>query len=710
MSSRKLLESIIPLMLVLVLAILLFPMPGWFLDFCLAINIVIAFVILFVSLFVEKPVEFSVYPSLLLITTVFRLALNVATTRRILLNGHEGLDVAGQLIMAFGQFLIQGNFVVGLIIFLIISIINLKVITKGAGRIAEVAARFTLDALPGKQMSIDSDLSAGIITEQEARERRKMLARESEFYGAMDGAAKFVSGEALTGIFIMLLNIIGGFLIGYFQHSLSLGEAAQTFTILTVGDGLLSQIPAIIISISAGLIVSRAASGEQFSLEILSQIGRTIWPLAFAGIASVMLGLLPGLPFLPFLLVGSITGVLALIKARHDKLALERKKKQEKEKEASPDASRPVTTEQLLKILEIPSITVRISLSLGQIIGSNRMNEILRKIRIALATEYGFICPQVIVNNIPDDRHSPFQPMKIYIKDSLVADIRIDPNRILALRERPDAPPLQGTPCTDPSYRLDGYWINKSDTLIAKQQGYSTADAASIVMTAIQVTVVDHMHELIRRQDVHLLLSKIQKEFPKLVEEVTPIHLSLAQIHMVLSNLLYEYISIKDMYAILEALGEVAPLTKNIEVITEYVRKKIIKHALFKLNQESQFLSVITIEPELEERIRASIIEKDDAKHLALDPKTTLSLVNQLNAFFEQITSSLHMMTILASSDIRRPLAKFVLQRFRKSLVISPDEIPPKVELHSMGVLKLQADESDSKNIDSARTNTIVAR
>lgn len=689
MASRKLLESTIPLMLVLVLAILLFPMPGWFLDFCLAINIVIAFVILFVSIFIDKPVEFSVYPALLLITTVFRLALNVATTRRILLNGHEGLDVAGQLIMAFGQFLIQGNFVVGLIIFLIISIINLKVITKGAGRIAEVAARFTLDALPGKQMSIDSDLSAGIITEQEARERRKMLARESEFYGAMDGAAKFVSGEALTGIFIMLLNIVGGFLIGYFQHSLSLSEAAQTFTILTVGDGLLSQIPAIIISISAGLIVSRAASGEQFSIEILSQIGKTIWPLAFAGIASVMLGLLPGLPFLPFLLVGSITGAIAFFKFRQDKITAERKKKQEKEKEVLPDASKPVSTDQLLKILEIPPISIKIGLSLGQILGSNTINETLRKIRISLAHEFGFISPQATVNNIADDKHSNFQPVKIYIKDSLVADIRVDPNKVLAMRLRPDAPPLEGIPATDPAFKLDGYWINKMDKYYAQELGYKTAEPASVIMTAIQETIINHMHELIRRQDVHLLLSKLQKEFPKLVEEVTPIHLSLAQIHMILSNLLYEFVSIKDMHSILEALGEIAPQTKNIDAITEYVRKRIIKQAISRLNHDSQVIGVITLDPELEEKIRSSIIEKDDVKQIALDPNTILTIVNQLNAFFEQLTSSLFMMTILVSSDIRQPFAKFVLQRFRKSLVISPDELPAKTQVHALGTLRL---------------------
>ncbi|MCS6893206.1 MAG: flagellar biosynthesis protein FlhA [Deltaproteobacteria bacterium] len=711
MTARRILESTIPISLLLILTILLFPMPAWFLDLCLAINIILAFVILFVSLYIDKPVEFSVYPSLLLITTVFRLALNVATTRRILLNGHEGLDVAGQLIMAFGQFLIQGNFIVGLIIFLIISIINLKVITKGAGRIAEVAARFTLDALPGKQMSIDSDLSAGIISEQEARERRKQLAKESEFYGAMDGAAKFVSGEALTGIFIMLLNIIGGFCIGYFQHDLSLGQAAQTFTILTVGDGLLSQIPAIIISVSAGLIVSRAASGEQFSLEILTQLGKTIWPLAFAAVSAISLGMLPGLPFLPFLFAGILVGFLAFLKMRKEKQITRHKDLHDQSSQENADPSKAVTTEDLLNLMEVSPATIHLGINLASQIGSVKIQEKCRKIRFNLASKYGFICPQVFITTLRGSKTGTKEPIRIYIKGNLVFETMVDTMRVLALH-----PPkgkreaqsdeaqieISGEPTHDPVYKVPGYWIHKEEINLAKSLNYFISDQSTIFTTAVTEVLTNHMHELLRRQDVHQILSKIQKDFPKLVEDIIPQHISLAQFHQILSALLREYVSIRDMQTILEALGEVAPNSKNIEFLTEYVRKRLIKPSLQQAFENSTFLKVVNLEPQLENTIRNFIMEKDDSRIFVPSPKLGISLVNKIQPLYQTELQSTSYLVIMTPPDIRLPFFKWLKNHFTRIFVICPDEVPYGLVIKSLGVLQIEdMMEQTTSNFDS---------
>ncbi len=700
MSPQRVIESLLPLALIFVLTILLFPMPGWFLDFCLAANIVIAFVILFVSLYVEKPIEFSVYPSLLLITTVFRLALNVATTRRILLDGNQGLDVAGELIKAFGQFLIQGNFVVGLIIFLIISIINLKVITKGAGRIAEVAARFTLDAMPGKQMSIDSDLSAGIITEQEARLRRQQLAREAEFYGAMDGAAKFVSGEALTGIFIMLLNIIGGFSIGYFQHNMSLSEATQTFTVLTVGDGLLSQIPAIIISVSAGLIVSRAASGEHFSLEILSQLGKTIWPLLFASTATVMIGLLPGLPFVPFLVTGIIVGILAYIKSRQQRKLAMQKLKEQNQKSEEPDPEKMLTTEDLLKLMEVSPIRIEIGVNLGLAIGTTAINERTRKIRFQLASRFGFICPQLYVTTTRSDRRDTKDPLKILIKGRLVFETRIDTVRVLAImpphqKQQENVPDLEGEIFYDPIYKIKGFLINKEDTIYAKSLHYYISDQAAQFATCVTDVLMLHMHELLRRQDVHLIISKIQKEFPRLVEDIIPQHISLAQIHQILSKLLYEFVSIRDMQTILESLGEIAPLTKNIDMMTEYVRKRVIKGSLQTLYENNLFLRVVNIDPRLEQAIRNSIIEKEDSRKFNPNQSLALPLVNRIGSLYEQELQLTSYLAVLVPQDIRQPLSMWLKEQFPRVLVISPDEIPYGLTVKAIGTIGLDDQKSE---------------
>ncbi|MCS6961254.1 MAG: flagellar biosynthesis protein FlhA [Deltaproteobacteria bacterium] len=706
MKFEKFLDSIIPLALVFILTILLFPMPGWFLDICLSLNIIVSFVILFVSLYVEKPIQFSVYPALLLITTVFRLALNVATTRRILLNGHEGLDTAGQLIMAFGQFLIQGNFVVGLIIFLIISIINLKVITKGAGRIAEVAARFTLDALPGKQLSIDSDLSAGIITEQEARERRKQLAREAEFYGAMDGAAKFVSGEALTGIFIMVLNILGGFSIGYFQHAMSFGEAAKTFTILTVGDGLLSQIPAIIMSVSAGLIVSRAASGEQFSFEILSQLGKTIWPLAFAGVASILLGLLPGLPLGPFLFGGIIAFFLALMKVRGEKLKERLKSKREQEKEVSQDLKKTLTTDDLIQLMDSPSIKVQLGSMTGQIIGTERIKEINKKIRSSLASNYGFICPSIHVTDTPGTFRFGKEPFKILIKGSLVVETTIDTMKSLALKPSDDLPPLDAEPALDPIYNVEGYWIEKNKIKDAAQLGYHISEPAAIYHTTLTEVITYHMYELLRRQDVHNVISKIQKEFPKLVDDLIPQHLSLAQLHQILSALLYEFVSIKDMHTILEALGEAAPFNKNIDYLVEYVRKRIIKFSLYSKFERGTFLRLLNLDGQVEQLLRDAILEKEEGRIVALNPRVGMSLLSKIEQFYYQEVKAMSYLVILVSPDIRLPFAKFILPKFRRTLVITADDIPYGFKVKSIGIISLD-DASESVKAQTERAYAV---
>jgi len=680
-------DSLIPLALIFTLSVLLFPLPPWFLDFCLALNIVVAFVILFVSIYIARPVDFSVYPALLLITTVMRLALNVATTRKILLEGHQGLDVAGKLIQSFGQFLIQGNFAVGLVIFLIIRLINLKVITKGAGRIAEVAARFTLDALPGKQMSIDSDLSAGLISEEEAKARRKELAREAEFYGAMDGAAKFVSGEALTGIFIMILNIVGGFSIAYFQYGMELKAAASTFTVLTIGDGLLSQIPAIIVSISAGIIVSRAASGDFLSIELVNQIGKSDVPLIFSSLAALALGLLPGLPLLPFLFVSLLP--LIFLYLRKQILAQARAQQAETSKSEKTGTQKQATTEELLESIEVNPIVVEMGLGLFFAIGESKIPEKLKKVRLQLATKYGFICPTIKIINPPKNKSSDIETLRIFIKEALVFEAKIHTRKLLAVKTNLTTGPIEGDPVIEPVFGLPGFWIDESLKMEAEAKKYHVVNASNIFATCMLEVISLHMHEILRRQEVYLLVEKVQKEFPKLVEDVMPTHLSLAQIHQILNQLLKERISIKDLKTIFEILGEAVHTTKNVEKLGEIVRSRLAKGALRSIFESETTLHVIALERPLENTLLKSITEKEDGLTLALHPRVSTYLYSQIDSLNAECSEKGQNLVFMVAQDLRLPFAKWVLRLFKRAVVISNNDIPYKANLKIMSLLKL---------------------
>ncbi len=671
---------------IIILTVMVMPIPPFFLDIFLSFSLTFSIIILLVAVFMKAPLEFSVFPSLLLIVTLIRLSLNVASTRIILLHGGEGPAAAGQVIQSFGSFVVGGNYVVGTVIFIILVMINFIVITKGSVRTSEVAARFTLDAIPGKQMSIDADLNAGIITEQEARTRRQTLEREADFYGAMDGAIRFVRGDAIAGILITLINIIGGFSIGVFQQSMEVSQAAQVYTLLTIGDGLVSQLPALTVSTAAGLVVTRAVSDKNLPFELLGQLLNQPFAFVIASVSLFFFGLIPGLPHLPFFLLGTAAGAIAYY--RFDDL---KRKEVQDIRKREEEAKAPVA-ERVESILPLDVMELEVGYELIPLVDADRNGELLdriKSIRRQFALEMGFIVPPL---HIRDNLQLKSSDYAIVIKGVEVARGAIMMGRLMAMNPGNTEKQLEGIPTQEPTFGLPAVWIPSSAKQEAQMAGYTVVDPATVITTHIKETIKRHAHELVGRQETQALIDKFKESNPKVVEELIPNVLSLGKVQKVLQNLLKEQISIRDLRTILEQLADSAISTQDTDLLTEFVRQSLARPITKQYQSTDGTLSVLTLDRAVEDVIEGSIQKTETVSYLALEPNVAEKLLTRLKETMEAIAPRLESSPILlASPTIRLHLRRFT-ERFLPDLVVlSHSEVMPSVQIKTLEVVNLNA-------------------
>lgn len=682
----------IPVALIVILGIMLFPLPTALLDIFLALNITVSLIVLFVSLYMEKPLSFSSFPAVLLITTLFRLGMNIASTRLILLNGKEGMDAAGHVIQAFGEFVIGGNFMIGIVIFVAISIVNLKVITKGSSRIAEVAARFTLDAMPGKQMAIDSDLNTGLISESEAKARRKELTQESEFYGAMDGAAKFVSGDASAGIIIAFINIAGGLFVGIIQHGMDWLEAARVFTTLTIGDGLVAQIPSIIISTASGLIVARAASGEDLGTEVIGQLSSSAKALAIASCVCYLIAILPGLPFIPFMVLGTIIGIFAYIRFEAAKKlkkspVLQLADGSKEGGEGKPNAPKAGSTEEVLGLLGIDVLELEVGYELVSLVEGGDLVERIRSIRRQFALDYGFVIPAI---HIRDNVRIKPSEYRLLLKGAVIGSSELKSHHLLAMDPGNVSSPIEGTPTKEPAFGLDALWINVTDKERAQFAGYTVVDLSTVITTHITELIRSNLHELLGRQETQALLDNLAKTYPKVVDELVPTLLTLGQVQQVLVHLLREQISIRDLRTILETLADWASHVKHPEKLADLVRRKLARSITAKYLNPEGVLPLTSLTPNVERTLNEAVQQTDEGSFLALEPGYAQQLINRFSKAAERFMELGQTPIILAPSHLRAALFNFVQRFVPGYAVISHQEIAPNTRVQSLGVIAVE--------------------
>jgi flagellar biosynthesis protein FlhA len=673
-------------MAVAVVSILVFmviPLPPMLLDLLISFNITFAMVILLASMYTSRPLELSAFPSILLLITLFRLSLNVASTRIILIHGSEGSMAAGKVIQAFGNFVVGGNYLVGIIVFFILVVINFMVITKGAGRIAEVAARFTLDAMPGKQMSIDADLNAGLINEQEAKTRREEIAKEAEYYGAMDGANKFVRGDAIAGIIITLANIIGGLAIGVFQNKMTFGSAAETYTLLTIGDGLVTQIPALIVSTSAGIIVSRAGAESNLGQEVISQL--LLQPRAI-GITAIVLfgfGIIPGLPLMPFWILAALAGGLTYIIHR----ATELREQEEQDAKVLADTSGPVEQLESLPILDI--LAIEVGYGLIPLVDADQNGELLdriKSIRHQMAYEIGIIVPPV---HIQDNMQLKPGQYSILLKGNEIGGGDLKTNYHMAMKSGPVDEEIDGIPTKEPTYGLPAFWIKDSVKESALAKGYTIVDLATVMTTHLTEIVKRHSFEFLGRQEVQQLLDNLKESHPKVVEELIPNLLPLGGVVKVLQNLLREQVPVRDLLAILETLADWAPMTKDLDLLTEYVRQALARTISKMHLAHDGTLPVLTLDHSIESAMAAAVQPTDQGTLFALDPMIAQKIINNLAHAIEKCAALNFQPVVVCSSQVRGHFKKLVDRFIPNITVLSYDEILNNIDIQSLGALEL---------------------
>jgi flagellar biosynthesis protein FlhA len=665
-----------------ILALLVVPLPTILLDLFLALSITAGLLILLLALYTKRPLDFSVFPSLLLMITLLRLGLNVASTRLILLHGSEGPDAAGTVIAAFGDFTIGGNYAVGVVIFLIFVVINFTVITKGSGRIAEVAARFTLDAMPGKQMAIDADLNQGVIDDAEASQRRMDVQREADFYGAMDGASKFVRGDAIAGMLITGVNIVGGFVIGIFQEGMGLLDALETYTILTVGDGLVSQIPALIVSTAAGVVVSRAGAGAPLVDELRAQIFHQ--PRAM-GIVASMLGILavvPGLPFFPFAMLAAGTGYLSF----------SQKTTKEDEVEAPELEVEPVSEEaEVVSALTLDELELEIGYGIIPLVDEARGGELLGRIKATrrqLALELGFVVPLI---HIRDNLQLDPNAYSILIRGNGVAGGEMPSGRWLAIQSDEGVSKVPGIKTKDPAFGLPALWIQERDRERASSAGYAVVDAATSLATHLAEVIRSHAASLLSRQHVRELLDEYAKRAPNVVEEIIPSIVSISVLHRTLRSLLLERVSIRDIGTILETLAEFGGRVQDADLLTDLVRERLGRTITKPYVDRDGTLKVITLSPELEEQLRAGINRTESGSFLSVDPKTLEGLVAGIES---AVTTAGGLVegagpVLLSSQAVRSPLRQLVSRIAPRLAVLSHNELPADVRIVAHDTVRL---------------------
>jgi len=662
---------------VVVVGMMLIPIPPPLLDLLITLNIASAMVILITTMYVSRALDFAAFPSLLLLTTLLRLGINVSVTRLVLLHGD-----AGNVIHAFGNFVVGGNIIVGLVVFMILVVIQFVVITAGAGRVAEVGARFTLDAMPGKQMAIDADLNAGQITDEEARRRREQIAKEADFYGAMDGASKFVKGDAVAGVIIVAINLIGGMLVGVLQHGMSMSEAIQTFPLLTVGDGLAAQIPALLISTGMGIIVTRSASDADLGRDITGQILRQPRSMVIAGSVILGMGLVPGLPKLPFLLIGA--GFLALGRAMAQQAS--------QEKLAAAEAARaqavPVPTGDAAEgALAIDPLELTIGFGLVPLVDQQSGGALLARVRVIrrqIAGDLGMVIAPV---RIHDDVTLESHEYAVKVRGTEVARERIIPGHKLAMNPGDVTATIDGIPTIEPAFGLPAVWIEEGAQAEAEALGYTVVDPESVIVTHLTETIRRHASDLLTRQETRKLLDTLKESNAAAVEEVVPDKLGVGEVQRVLQALLREGISIRDLGTILESIGDRAAFTRDPAILAEYARQAMARTITSEFLDEEQTLRAISLDPTLEQEIAESVTTTQEGEYLAMDPGRAQSLVGQLAGEVEQATGMGVRPVLICSSRIRRHLRRLTEQALPQLPVVSYNEILPGIRVETTGVV-----------------------
>jgi flagellar biosynthesis protein FlhA len=663
-----------------IIAMIILPISTGLLDLLLTFNITFSIIIILLTLFTTEILQFSIFPTLLLVTTLFRLGLNISSTRLILSQGN-----AGEVIAAFGSFVTGNNYIVGAIIFIIIVIIQFVVITSGAGRVAEVGARFTLDAMPGKQMSIDADLNAGIINDQEAKIRREKLQQEADFYGAMDGASKFVKGDAIAGIIIVFINLIGGIAIFTGQKGLSIMEALERFGLLTIGDGLVSQIPALLISVASGILVTRSASQKNFGTDLGKQLSTFPKVIAIAAVVVLILGLVPGLPSIPFFILSVGCGSVAYILREEEKeneILLEK----EAEEEYRPENREP---ENIMQYVQVEPIEIEIGYGLIPLADDNTGGDLLERIagvRRQCAQEMGIIVQPI---RIRDNLQLQTDMYTLKIKGIEVASGKILVNHLMVMNPSNEKIELEGVETVEPAFGLPALWIEESHRDKAEMMGYTIVDATTVMVTHLSEVIKEHSYELIGRREIKELLDVLKENYSAVIEELIPDLLTLGEIQKVLQNLLRERVPIKDLVTILETLADYAVNTKDIELLTEYVRHSLSRNIVTPYIDNNKLLNVVTIHPQLEQYIYDNIQKSFQGSFPAIEPSINTKILENIHEQIERLSLQQINPVILASPRIRAPLKKMIELAFPQIAVLSLNEIPNSVEIEAVGMVNI---------------------
>jgi flagellar biosynthesis protein FlhA len=676
-------DMVLAVCIVSILLVLLLPIPAWLIDLLLTTSIAFSILVLLVSLFIRKPLDFSTFPTVLLMATLLRLALNLATTRLILSHGNEGSSAAGQVIQAFGTLVMSGNFLIGVIVFAILVIVNFVVITKGSGRIAEVAARFSLDGMPGKQMAIDADLSAGLIDEKGAKDRRKELEGESSFFGAMDGASKFVRGDAVAGLLIVFINIIGGIVIGTLQHGLTIMQAAQNYTLLTVGDGLVTQVPALIVSIAAGMLVSKAGVQGPADEALWGQLGGYPKALSMASALLVLMALVPGLPMIPFLALGALTGGAAYYIS-----TAKVKDNAKKAEEAAAAAAPPAPAEEpITSALHIDVLRLELGYGLLPMINSEKgpkLTDQIKALRRQIATDMGFVMPSV---RIQDNIQLQSNSYVIRVKEIVAGRGDLQPHQLLVMDPRGEPIGLPGTPTKEPTFGLPAMWVDEPHREEATFKGYTVVDAPTVITTHLTEVIKDNMAEMLSYSETQKLLDEAGKTHQKLIADIVPSQISVGGIQRVLQNLLAERVSIRDLPTILEAIAEAVTHTRNLTAITEHVRGRLARQLCDTNTGGDGIISLVTLSPEWEQAFAESIVGQGDDRQLSMAPSRLQDFIAKVRQTFERF-AMMGESPVLLTSPLIRPFVRSIIERFRPATTImSQNEIYPKARIKTVGTI-----------------------
>ena len=681
MNLKENLDVLVAIGVIGIVLMIIIPLPKGVLDVLLALNITLSVVIMLITMFTTNVLQLSVFPTLLLVTTLFRLALNISSTRLILTEAD-----AGSIITAFGDFVVGGNYVVGIIIFIIIVIVNFIVITNGAGRVAEVSARFTLDAMPGKQMSIDADLNSGLIDEATAKIRRQDLQSEADFYGAMDGASKFVKGDAIAGIIITLINIVGGIIIGVMMKGMSAGDAASKYIILTVGDGLVGQIPALLISTSSGILVTRSGSRDNFGKTFANQL--TAFPVV-TGIATILMfsiGIIPGMPKLPFFLAAAAMGVLTYLLYKEENKKQELAIAMEEDEIVEMERKEP---ENVMNLISVEPMEVEIGYGLIPLADETTGGDLLQRIasvRRQCAIEMGIVVQPI---RIRDNLQLRTNEYVIKIRGTVIASSELMPNMLLCMDPTGDNSDIPGIKTIEPTFGLPAVWINKDQREEAEIKGLTVVDPTTVMVTHLTETIKAHSYELLGRQEVKLIVDNTREKYSAVVDELIPDLLTIGELQKVLQNLLREKVPIKDMVTIMESLADNSRNTKDIELLTEYVRFSLARTICNQIINEDRAVTVVTLHPQLEELVASNIQKSIQGTFPTIDPDTTTRIFNNIRDTIESVYFYNNQPVILVSPNIRCVFRKLIEMAFPHIMVISLNEIPNDVEIRTEGVVTL---------------------